>query len=59
MGDKMIYTKIRDVKSPKRANPTDAGIDFFIPAFNADLALAVHEKSMKVNSITAGAITLA
>jgi len=25
------YSKIRDVKDPERANPTDAGIDFFIP----------------------------
>tara|TARA_B110000858_G_C17756301_1_gene452288 strand:- start:130 stop:567 length:438 start_codon:yes stop_codon:yes gene_type:complete len=27
----MKYTKIRDVKSPTRANATDAGIDFFVP----------------------------
>jgi dUTP pyrophosphatase len=27
----MKFTKIRDVKSPQRANSTDAGIDFFIP----------------------------
>ena len=27
----MKFTKIRDVKSPTRANSTDAGIDFFIP----------------------------
>jgi len=27
----MKFTKIRDVKSPTRANTTDAGIDFFIP----------------------------
>lgn len=25
------FTKVRDVKSPQRANPYDAGIDFFIP----------------------------
>ncbi len=25
------FTKIREVKSPVRAHPTDAGIDFFIP----------------------------
>ena len=25
------YVKVRDVKSPKRANSTDAGIDFFVP----------------------------
>ena len=27
----MKFTKTRDVKSPTRANSTDAGIDFFIP----------------------------
>ena len=27
----MKFTKVRDVKSPKRANDTDAGIDFFVP----------------------------
>lgn len=27
----MRITKIRDVKTPNRANSTDAGIDFFIP----------------------------
>ena len=29
--DTLKFTKIANVKSPKRANPTDAGIDFFIP----------------------------
>ncbi len=27
----MQFTKVKDVKSPVRANPTDAGIDFFVP----------------------------
>lgn len=27
----MKYTKVRKVKSPTRAHPTDAGIDFFVP----------------------------
>lgn len=27
----MKYTKVVNVKDPVRANPTDAGIDFFIP----------------------------
>jgi len=25
------FSKVRDVKSPTRANPTDAGIDWFVP----------------------------
>ena len=28
------FLKIRDVKSPSRANSTDAGIDFYVPVFN-------------------------
>lgn len=27
----LIFTKVRDVKSPVRGHSTDAGIDFFIP----------------------------
>ena len=27
----LIYTKVKDVKDPVRAHPTDAGIDFFVP----------------------------
>lgn len=27
----MIFTRIREVKSPCKAHPTDAGIDFFVP----------------------------
>jgi dUTPase len=29
------FLKIRDVKSPTRGFPTDAGIDFYVPEFNA------------------------
>jgi dUTP pyrophosphatase len=29
--DKILFSKTRDVKSPVRANPTDAGLDFFVP----------------------------
>lgn len=27
----LIYTKVREVKSPNRAHPTDGGIDFYVP----------------------------
>lgn len=27
----ILFTKVRDVKSPNRAHPTDAGIDLYIP----------------------------
>lgn len=55
----MLFTKIRNVKSPSRANMTDAGIDFFVPAFDADLAIVVNEKSMKVDTITDKEILIA
>lgn len=29
--EKLKFAKIRDVKDPCRAHPTDAGIDFFVP----------------------------
>ena len=28
---RIVFTRIREVKSPCRAHPTDAGIDFFVP----------------------------
>jgi dUTP pyrophosphatase len=33
---RLRYSKIREVKSPLRGHPTDAGIDFFIPDDYAD-----------------------
>lgn len=41
----MKFSKVREVKSPTRANPEDAGIDFFIPQFNPLFHLAVLEKN--------------
>ena len=31
MSNQLLFSKLRDVKSPTRAHDTDAGIDFFIP----------------------------
>ena len=36
----MKFSKIRDVKSPTRANSTDAGIDFFIPNTEQPMCLS-------------------
>lgn len=33
---KIQFTKIRDVKSPNRANLNDAGMDFYIPNYSED-----------------------
>ena len=32
--NELRYSKVREVKSPNRANPTDAGMDMFIPEFS-------------------------
>lgn len=31
MIEEIVFTKVRDVKSPTRAHRTDAGIDFYVP----------------------------
>lgn len=41
------FTKIRDVKSPNRANDGDAGLDFYIPKLTTDNLLKVGEKHDK------------
>lgn len=43
----MYYSKVRNVKSPIRANKTDAGIDFFIPKFNEQFIKDFKEKNKK------------
>lgn len=39
------FTKIRDVKSPNRANQHDAGTDFFIPNYTEDFLNTLIEKN--------------
>jgi len=39
------FVKSRDVKSPLRANPGDAGIDFFVPKFNEQFIKDLKEKN--------------
>lgn len=41
------FTKIRDVKSPNRANDGDAGLDFYIPKLTVEDILKVGEKHNK------------
>lgn len=41
------FTKIREVKSPNRANDGDAGLDFYIPKLTVDDILKVGEKHDK------------
>ena len=41
-----VYTRIREVKAPCKAHPTDAGIDFFVP----DLKAWTDEYKSMINS---------
>ncbi len=58
MSNGLIFTKTRDVKSPYRANPTDAGIDFFIPEYSDDFGVEIQEKSMSCVTITRDSIIM-
>ena len=42
---KLSYSKVLDVKSPARANPGDAGIDFFVPEYNQDFFDQLTDKN--------------
>lgn len=47
---RIIFTKIRDVKSPTRANKHDAGIDFYIPVVDDKLLTDIKEKNLDYNA---------
>ena len=51
MDRRIQFTKIRDVKSPSRANTNDAGTDFFIPYYTEQFLADLKEKN-KNNDIT-------
>ena len=47
----LVFTRVREVKSPTKAHPTDAGIDFFVPdkkAWNDDFKETVKKYSKNV-----------
>lgn len=48
MNTKIQFTKIRDVKSPNRANKHDAGTDFFIPNFDKEFLKDIATKNKNV-----------
>ena len=47
--DTIKFLKIRDVKSPSRANKFDAGIDFYVPEFTSDFIELLKEKNPNIN----------
>jgi len=54
------YSKVREVKSPNRANPTDAGMDMFVPVVDDKFKADFAEKNECANVlIIEGAIYLA
>jgi len=42
------FLKVRDVKSPSRANAYDAGIDFYVPEFTPEFVSALQEKNPEI-----------
>ena len=46
MDKRIQFTKIRDVKSPARANSNDAGMDFFIPYYNEQFLKDLRAKNV-------------
>jgi dUTP pyrophosphatase len=55
----MIFTKTKNVQSPRRANPTDAGIDFFVPEYSDELSDIIECKSMNVHNVNERGIFMA
>ena len=50
MTNKIYFIKVREVRSPERAFPTSAGIDFFMPLINQALITRMSE----INSLQEG-----
>ena len=46
------FTKIRDVKSPNRANDGDAGLDFYIPKLYMDDILKVEKNTRGISLVS-------
>ena len=46
---KIQFTKIRDVKSPNRANLNDAGMDFYIPNYSEEFLNDLKAKNTANN----------
>lgn len=49
--NELIFTRVRDVQLPKRANQHDAGIDFFCPVLDSELIQRINEINNSKNVI--------
>ena len=47
----MKFAKVKDVKTPKRANNTDAGIDFFVPETAGTITLTPGDSCLIASGI--------
>lgn len=47
--EKLLYTKVRDVKRPTRANLGDAGIDFYVPKLTWDDLVSINVNKVQSN----------
>ncbi|HUS49809.1 MAG TPA: hypothetical protein VMZ91_06570 [Candidatus Paceibacterota bacterium] len=48
MADTIKFLKVRNVKSPSRANRYDAGIDFYVPEFTTEFLKDLKEKNPEI-----------
>ena len=58
MDRRIQFTKIRDVKSPARANANDAGTDFFIPYYTEQFLADLKETIEQIIEITVTTIEI-
>lgn len=58
--NEVYFCKVRDVKSPNRANKNDAGIDFYMPVFDEKMVSRIRELNPDFNSyiISNGVLTI-
>ena len=47
----ILFTKLRDVRTPERGTPESAGIDFFMPNIDEDFAKAFLAKNQDSNAV--------
>ena len=48
MSVKLVYSKVRDVKSPVRGTSSSAGIDFFVPVLSPEFQNLIKEKNPRI-----------
>ena len=57
--EKIKFLKVREVKSPQRAYEFDAGIDFFVPKFDAEFILDLKNANPHIYEVKYGSTGIA